>query len=40
LCISYQDLIKFYYFADTTKRRDKGEMRPKDRVALWITLLY
>jgi hypothetical protein len=30
--ISYWDLIKCPYFADTTQRGDRGERRPKDRV--------
>jgi hypothetical protein len=38
--ISYCDLIKCPYFADTTERGDRGgERRPKDRVTLPITLL-
>ncbi len=37
--ISYQDLIKFPYFADTTEKGDRGESRPKDRVTLPISLV-
>jgi hypothetical protein len=37
--ILYWDLIKFHYFADTTKEGIWGESRPKDRVTLWITLM-
>jgi hypothetical protein len=32
--IPYRDLIKFPYFANTIERGDRGESRPKDRVAL------
>ncbi len=38
--ISYWDLIKCLYFADTTERGDReGERRPKDMVTLRITLI-
>jgi hypothetical protein len=36
--ISYSDLIKFPYFADTTKRGDKGWK--KQRVTLWILYCF
>ncbi len=42
--ISYSDLIKFPYFADTTERGDRWRkqrrQRVKKRVTLWITLIY
>ncbi len=34
--ISYWDLIKFPYFADTTETGDRGV---KERVTLWLTLM-
>ncbi len=37
--ISYPDLIKNLYFADTMKEGFERERRPKDRVTLRITLL-
>ncbi len=38
--ISYWDLTKFPYFAETTETRDRGvKSRPKDRVTLRITLI-
>jgi hypothetical protein len=41
--ISYWDLIKFSYFADTSERGDRGwkeaQRQGDDRVALEITLL-
>ncbi len=43
LSISYWDLIKFPYFADTTERGDKGvkgaQREGEDKVTLQITLL-
>jgi hypothetical protein len=36
--ISNWDLLKCLYFEDTTKRRERGERRPKDRVK--TVLLY
>ncbi len=39
--ISYPDLIKFlHFFMDTLKGGFEGERRPKDKVTLWITLVY
>ncbi len=38
--ISYQDLIKIPYSADTTEKGDRGERRPKDGVTLRISLLF
>jgi hypothetical protein len=41
--ISYPDLIKFHYFADTTERGDRGakaeEIGMKQRVTLQTTLI-
>jgi hypothetical protein len=38
--ISYWDLVKFLYFADTTESEGiGGERRPKDRVTFWISLI-
>jgi hypothetical protein len=35
--ISYLDLIKFHYFADTIERGGiAGERRPEDRVKIWL----
>jgi hypothetical protein len=42
--ISYPDLIKFPYFADSTERGDRGakanEIGVKQRMTLLITLVY
>jgi hypothetical protein len=42
--ISYWDLIKCPYFADSTERGDRGwkeaQRQGEDRVSLWITLLW
>jgi hypothetical protein len=41
--ISYWDLLKSLYFADTTERGDRGwkeaQRQGEDRVTLWITLI-
>jgi len=38
--ISYPNLIIFPHFMDTPKEGFEGERRPKDKVILWITLVY
>ncbi len=44
ISISYWDLLKCLYFADTTERGDKGwkeaQRQGEDRVTLWISLFY
>jgi hypothetical protein len=44
ISISYGDVLKCLYFADTTERGDRGqkkaERQGEDRVTLRITLLY
>jgi hypothetical protein len=38
--ISYPYLIKFPHFMDTLKEGFEGEKKLKNKVILWITLVY